>query len=118
MGASLVREGRARRVDRDRRERAARLSRFASRRRVRSRRVRGAPDTTINGCSVYESRVRLARLAQEHAVTPDLAMPTPAVRHPGRDRLRGGRRDPSATAWRRTRTRGARQSSPRTPSAS
>lgn len=36
------------------------------------------PDTTINGRSVYESRVEMGRqLAREHAVEADLVMPTP-----------------------------------------
>ena len=36
------------------------------------------PDTTINGRSVYESRVEMGRrLAHEHGVEADLVMPTP-----------------------------------------
>ena len=69
---------------------------------------------------VHEARVEMGRrLAREHPVEADLVIPTPGVRHAGRDRLR--RRSPAsptARAWSRTPTSAAPSSSPARPSAS
>lgn len=80
VGASLVREiepGEFIAVD----ENGLRTRRFAEAKRagcVFEYVYLARPDTTINGRSVYESRVEMGRqLAREHAVEADLVMPTP-----------------------------------------
>ncbi|MCD1146138.1 amidophosphoribosyltransferase [Kocuria sp. LUK] len=80
VGASLVREiepGEFVAID----ENGLRTQRFAETRRaacVFEYVYLARPDTTINGRSVYESRVEMGRrLAREHVVEADLVMPTP-----------------------------------------
>ncbi|MGG7652324.1 MULTISPECIES: amidophosphoribosyltransferase [Kocuria] len=80
VGASLVREiepGEFVVID----EHGLRSQRFAETRRaacVFEYVYLARPDTTINGRSVYESRVEMGRrLAREHRIDADLVMPTP-----------------------------------------
>ena len=94
VGATLRPRDRAGRADRDRRERAAHLP--VRRRRAQGLRLRvrlpgppGHRHRRAATCTPPAWRWA-AGWPREHPVEADLVIPTPGVRHPGRDRLRRG----------------------------